>query len=63
MPAELAGAFVNLEPVVGAAAGWLVLGESAAAVQLAGAFVVVAGIALSTLPARERRPVAVPSLG
>jgi drug/metabolite transporter (DMT)-like permease len=29
VPAELAGAFVNLEPVVGAAAGWLVLGESA----------------------------------
>ncbi len=63
VPAELAGTFVNLEPVVGAAAGWLVLGESAATVQLAGAIVVVAGIALSTLPARERRPVAVPSLG
>ena len=30
VPAELAGAFLNLEPVVGAAAGWLALGEPAA---------------------------------
>ncbi len=57
VPAELAGTFVNLEPVVGAAAGWLVLGETAATVQLAGAAVVIAGIALSTLPPRERGPV------
>ena len=28
VPAELAGAFVNLEPVVGAAAGWLLLGRA-----------------------------------
>ena len=53
VPAELAGAFVNLEPVVGAAAGWLVMGESAAAGQLAGAVAVLAGIAISTLPARR----------
>jgi drug/metabolite transporter (DMT)-like permease len=52
VPAELAGAFVNLEPVVGAAAGWLVLGETAAAGQLAGALAVLAGILLSTLPPR-----------
>jgi len=50
--AELAGAFVNLEPVVGAAAGWLLLGESAAIGQVAGATAVLAGIAVSTLPAR-----------
>jgi drug/metabolite transporter (DMT)-like permease len=54
VPAELAGAFVNLEPLVGAAAGWLVFGEAAAAGQVAGAAAVLAGIALSTLPAGER---------
>ena len=58
MPAELAGAFVNLEPVVGAAAGWLVLGESAAIGQVAGATAVLIGIALSTLPRREPAPCA-----
>jgi drug/metabolite transporter (DMT)-like permease len=52
VPAELAGAFVNLEPVVGSAAGWLVLGETAGAAQLAGAVAVVAGIVVSTLPPR-----------
>jgi len=52
VPAALAGAFVNLEPVVGAAGGWLVLGESAAAGQLAGAVAVLVGIALSTLAPR-----------
>jgi drug/metabolite transporter (DMT)-like permease len=31
VPAELAGAFVNLEPVVGAAVGWLAFGNTAAA--------------------------------
>ena len=52
VPAELAGAFVNLEPVVGAAAGWLLLGESAALGQVAGAAAVLIGIAVSTLPPR-----------
>ena len=54
VPAELAGAFVNLEPVVGAGAGWLVLGETAAAAQLTGVVIVIAGIVLSTLPPRDR---------
>ena len=54
VPAELAGAFVNLEPVVGASAGWLVLGETAAAAQLTGAVIVIAGIVLSILPPRDR---------
>ena len=54
VPAELAGAFVNLEPVIGAAAGWLMLGEAAAASQLAGIAVVVVGIVLSTLPPPHR---------
>ncbi len=50
VPAELAGAFVNLEPVVGAAAGWLALGEPAAFGQIVGVIAVLAGIAMSTLP-------------
>jgi hypothetical protein len=56
VPAELAGAFLNLEPVVGAAAGWLAFGETAAVGQLAGAVVVLAGIALSALaPGRDNQ--------
>jgi O-acetylserine/cysteine efflux transporter len=47
VPAELAGAFVNLEPVVGAALGWLAFGNTAAAAQIMGAVAVLAGIALS----------------
>ncbi len=49
--AELAGAFLNLEPVVGAAAGWLALGEPATSGQIVGALAVLVGIAMSTLPA------------
>jgi drug/metabolite transporter (DMT)-like permease len=56
VPAETAGAFLNLEPLVGAAAGWLAFGEPAAAGQLLGALAVLGGIALSTAPPRERRP-------
>src|SRR5215207_6235450 len=56
VPAELAGAFLNLEPLVGAAAGWLAFGEAAAVGQLAGAAAVLAGIALSTAPPRDRAP-------
>jgi drug/metabolite transporter (DMT)-like permease len=52
--AELAGAFLNLEPVVGAAAGWLALGEPATFGQLIGATAVLVGIAMSTLPPRPR---------
>lgn len=51
VPAELAGAFVNLEPVVGAAVGWLAFGNSAAGAQVAGAVAVLAGIGLSTVGA------------
>jgi O-acetylserine/cysteine efflux transporter len=52
VPAELAGAFLNLEPVVGAAAAWLALGEPAGIAQLAGVAAVLAGIAMSTVPAK-----------
>jgi O-acetylserine/cysteine efflux transporter len=55
VPAELAGAFLNLEPLVGTAAGWIAFGEAAAFGQLAGVIAVLGGIALSTMPPREDR--------
>jgi O-acetylserine/cysteine efflux transporter len=51
VPASVAGAYVNLEPVVGAAVGWVAFGNSAALGQIAGAVAVLAGIVLTTLPA------------
>ena len=62
VPAELAGAFLNLEPVVGVAAGWFALGEPATAWQVAGVVAVLVGVAMSTLPtapepAEDREPV------
>jgi drug/metabolite transporter (DMT)-like permease len=53
VPAELAGAFVNLEPLIGAAAGAVAFHDAFGAVQGLGAAAVVAGIALSTLPRPE----------
>jgi O-acetylserine/cysteine efflux transporter len=48
--AEVAGAFLNLEPLVGAVAGVVVFGDPAGPVQLAGGAAILAGIALSSLP-------------
>jgi len=48
--AELAGSFLNLEPLVGAVAGVLFFANPAGPRQLAGGAAIVAGIALSTLP-------------
>ncbi len=45
---ELAGAFLNLEPLVGAAAGALAFGDPFRPLQLLGGTVILAGIALST---------------
>jgi O-acetylserine/cysteine efflux transporter len=67
--AEIAGAFVNLEPLVGAAAGAVVFGDPVGIAHAAGGVVILAGIALSSLPllpARgavnsERRPPRVPA--
>ena len=50
VPAEVAGAFLNLEPLVGAVAGVAVFGDPAGPVQLAGGAAILAGIALSSLP-------------
>jgi drug/metabolite transporter (DMT)-like permease len=48
--AEVAGAFLNLEPLVGAAAGVVVFGDPAGPVQITGAMAILGGIALSGLP-------------
>ena len=48
--AEIAGSFVNLEPLVGAAAGAAVFGDPVGLAQAAGAAAIVTGIALSSLP-------------
>lgn len=47
---ELAGAFVNLEPLVGALSGAVVFGDVFGGAQLLGAAVLLAGIALSAWP-------------
>src|SRR5215472_14694119 len=64
--AEVAGAFVNIEPLVGAIAGIVVFGDPAGPAQALGGAAIIAGIALSTLPllaagSVPRRPAA-PSL-
>jgi O-acetylserine/cysteine efflux transporter len=58
VPANLAGSFLNLEPLVGVAVGWIGFGEAVAANQLLGGLAVLAGIALSTYRPDEgrRRP-------
>jgi len=55
VPAEVAGAFVNIEPVVGAVAGVVVFGDPAGAGQLAGGLAILAGIAMSSLRATRQR--------
>ena len=48
--AEVAGAFLNLEPLVGAIAGAAVFGDRVGLAQIAGGTAILAGIALSSLP-------------
>src|SRR3954451_4535943 len=56
VPAEVAGAFVNLEPLVGAALGALVFHDPFGGTSAAGGIVVVLGIALSASgPGRRLR--------
>ncbi len=50
VPAALAGAFLNLEPLVGALAGVVFFGNPAGLPQLAGGLAILAGITLSSLP-------------
>jgi drug/metabolite transporter (DMT)-like permease len=47
---ELAGAFVNLEPLVGAVVGWVAFANPVGAWQILGALAVVAGIVISLIP-------------
>jgi drug/metabolite transporter (DMT)-like permease len=56
--AEVAGAFLNLEPLVGAIAGAAAFGDPVGLAQIAGGAAIVAGIGLSSLPllAGRRRP-------
>jgi O-acetylserine/cysteine efflux transporter len=58
LPAEVAGAFLNIEPLVGAVAGVLLFGDPAGPAQLAGAAAILGGIALSSVrrPASWRLP-------
>jgi O-acetylserine/cysteine efflux transporter len=48
--AEVAGAFLNLEPLVGAIAGAVAFGDPVGFAQIAGGLAIVAGIGLSSLP-------------
>jgi O-acetylserine/cysteine efflux transporter len=48
--AEVAGAFVNLEPLVGVAAGAVAFGDPAGLAQGAGGAAILSGIVLSSLP-------------
>jgi len=50
VPAEVAGAFLNIEPLVGAVAGAVFFGNPAGPGQLTGGLAILAGIALSSLP-------------
>jgi drug/metabolite transporter (DMT)-like permease len=50
VPAEVAGAFLNLEPLIGAAAGVALFGDPAGTGQLIGGGAILAGIALSSVP-------------
>src|SRR5438552_1918701 len=56
--AEVAGAFLNLEPLVGAMAGVVAFGDPVGLVQVAGGLAILAGIALSSLPLIAGRRVA-----
>ena len=48
--AEVAGAFLNLEPLVGAVAGAVAFGDKVGLAQVAGGLAILAGIGLSSLP-------------
>jgi O-acetylserine/cysteine efflux transporter len=48
--AEIAGAFLNLEPLVGAVAGAVVFGNPVGPAQVTGGAAILAGIGLSSLP-------------
>jgi len=53
--AEVAGAFVNIEPLVGAMAGAVVFGDPVGRAQVAGGAAILAGIGLSSVPLLRTR--------
>jgi len=53
---EVAGAFLNLEPLVGAVVGVAAFGDPAGPRLAAGGAAIIAGIAMSSLPALRGRP-------
>jgi O-acetylserine/cysteine efflux transporter len=53
VPAEVAGAFLNIEPLVGAIAGVMFFGDPVGPKQLAGGLAVVLGILLSAVSGRS----------
>jgi O-acetylserine/cysteine efflux transporter len=61
VPAELAGAFVNLEPLVGALTGAVAFHDVVGPAQVLGGAAILAGIALGALP-RKRPAVAPPMI-
>ena len=72
LPAETAGAFLNIEPLVGAVAGVVVFGNPAGPAQLGGGAAILGGIALSSVrrpgrragrPAVSARAVSAPAMG
>ena len=61
--AEFAGAFVNLEPVVGVASGVLAFGNPFGAWQALGSVLVIAGLALSAGASGRRDRASCPGRG
>jgi O-acetylserine/cysteine efflux transporter len=55
LPAEIAGAFLNIEPLVGAVAGVVAFGDPAGPAQMAGGAAILGGIALSSVRWPGRR--------
>jgi O-acetylserine/cysteine efflux transporter len=62
VPAELASAFVNLEPLVGALTGVVAFQDAFGPAQLAGGTAILAGIALGAMPRPRRLPVDRPAV-
>jgi O-acetylserine/cysteine efflux transporter len=56
VPAEVAGAFLNLEPLVGALAGVVAFGDPAGPRLLTGGVAILGGIVMSSLPALRGGP-------
>ncbi len=52
---EVAGAFLNLEPLVGALAGFMIFGDPAGIAQVLGALAVLGGIGLTAAPLLRHR--------